>query len=48
MDVLRGVLLQAAHSRQVRELVETTPVSRSVVRRYVPGTSRTRRVVVLP
>ncbi|MFN8078476.1 MAG: proline dehydrogenase family protein [Kineosporiaceae bacterium] len=38
MDVLRGVLLQAAHSRQVRELVETTPVSRSVVRRYVPGT----------
>lgn len=38
MDVLRGALLQAAQSRQVRELVETTPVSRSVVRRYVPGT----------
>ncbi|MBK6872153.1 MAG: proline dehydrogenase family protein [Kineosporiaceae bacterium] len=36
--MLRGALLQAAQSRQVRELVETTPVSRSVVRRYVPGT----------
>lgn len=39
MDVLREALLQAAESKQVRELVETAPVSRSVVRRYVPGTA---------
>jgi proline dehydrogenase len=37
VDVLREALLQAADSRQVRDLVETAPVSRSVVRRYVPG-----------
>ncbi len=37
MDPLREVLLYAAQNNQVRELVETTPFSRSVVRRYVPG-----------
>lgn len=38
MDVLRGALLQAAESRQVRGLVETAPISRAVVKRYIPGT----------
>jgi proline dehydrogenase len=37
VDFLREALLQAAQSRQVRDLVETAPISRSVVRRYVPG-----------
>jgi len=37
VDILREALLQAAQSRQVRDLVETAPISRSVVRRYVPG-----------
>jgi proline dehydrogenase len=32
-------LLQAAKSARVRHLVETAPVSRSVARRYVPGTA---------
>jgi proline dehydrogenase len=36
-DALRGVLLQAARSRQLRHLVESAPVSRSVVRRFVAG-----------
>jgi proline dehydrogenase len=35
--VLRQVLLQASRSAQVRSLVESAPVSRDVVRRYVPG-----------
>jgi proline dehydrogenase len=35
--VLRQVLLQASRSGQVRSLVESAPVSRDVVRRYVPG-----------
>jgi len=39
VDVLREALLQAAGSKQVRELVESAPVSRAVVRRYVPGTA---------
>jgi proline dehydrogenase len=37
MDVLREALLQAAESRQVRDLVQTAPLSRALVRRYVPG-----------
>lgn len=37
MDFMREALLQAAASRQVRELVENAPISRSVVKRYVPG-----------
>ncbi len=37
MDVLREALLKAAESRQVRDLVVTAPVSRSVVNRFVPG-----------
>jgi proline dehydrogenase len=36
--VLRQVLLQAARSTRVRDLVEATPVTRGVVRRYVAGT----------
>jgi proline dehydrogenase len=36
--VLRQVLLRVARSTRVRDLVETTPVTRSVVRRYVAGT----------
>jgi proline dehydrogenase len=35
--VLRQVLLQMSKSDRVRHLVETAPVSRSVVARYVPG-----------
>jgi proline dehydrogenase len=37
--VLRQVLLQAARSTQVRQLVETAPLSRGVVRRFVAGTT---------
>ena len=37
MDPLREALLQAAESRQIRHVVETAPLSRSLVRRYVPG-----------
>lgn len=36
--MLRDVLLQAARSTRVRSLVETAPVSRDVVRRFVAGT----------
>ncbi|HZI96137.1 MAG TPA: proline dehydrogenase family protein [Actinomycetales bacterium] len=35
---LRTVLLQMAKSSRTRHLIETAPVSRSVVRRFVPGT----------
>ena len=35
--MLRQVLLQASRSAQVRSLVESAPISRDVVRRYVPG-----------
>jgi proline dehydrogenase len=38
-DALRGVLLQAARSHQLRSVIEKAPVSRSVVHRFVPGTS---------
>lgn len=37
MDVLRETLLRASRSGPVRRAVETAPVTRSVVRRYVPG-----------
>jgi proline dehydrogenase len=37
--VLRQVLLSASRNRRVRQLVETAPVSRDVVKRYVAGTS---------
>jgi proline dehydrogenase len=37
--VLRAVLLTAARNRAVRRLVENAPVSRTVVRRFVAGTS---------
>jgi proline dehydrogenase len=36
---LRSVLVQAARSSRMRHVVETAPVSRSVVRRFVPGTA---------
>ncbi len=37
--MLRRVLLSMSRSRRIRHLVETAPVSRSVVARYVPGTT---------
>jgi proline dehydrogenase len=37
LSVLRPVLLRAADSDRVRQLVETAPVSREVVRRFVAG-----------
>jgi proline dehydrogenase len=39
-DVLRNSLLQLSKSDRVRDLVEKAPVSRSVVRRFVPGATR--------
>ena len=36
-DALRGALLHASQSSQLRSLVEKAPVSRSVVRRFVAG-----------
>ena len=36
--MLRQVLLQAARSTRVRDLVQSAPVTRDVVRRYVAGT----------
>lgn len=36
-DLLRNTLLSLAGSTRVRDLVESAPVSRSVVRRFVPG-----------
>ncbi|HET8981741.1 MAG TPA: proline dehydrogenase family protein [Pedococcus sp.] len=38
-DLLRNSLLQLSKSGTVRRMVETAPVSRSVVRRFVPGAS---------
>ncbi len=38
-DLLRNSLLQLSKSGSVRRMVETAPVSRSVVRRFVPGAS---------
>ena len=38
-DVLRAALLTASRNEAVRRLVENAPVSRSVVRRFVAGTS---------
>jgi len=37
--MLRSVILAAAHSPRVERLVETAPISRDVVRRFVAGTS---------
>jgi proline dehydrogenase len=37
-DALRGALLQAARSTRLRDVLETAPVSRSVVKRFVAGT----------
>jgi proline dehydrogenase len=37
--MLRSVILAAAHSPRVERLVETAPVSRDVVRRFVAGTT---------
>ena len=38
-DALRTVLLQAAKSSQLRHMIETAPVSRSVVHRFGSGTT---------
>jgi proline dehydrogenase len=38
-DLLRNSLLQLAKSGSVRSVVENAPVSRSVVKRFVPGTT---------
>lgn len=38
-DLLRGALLKLSQSDVVRRTVETAPISRSVVARYVPGAS---------
>ena len=38
-DALRGALLRASRSAQLRSVVENAPVSRSVVRRFVAGHS---------
>ncbi|MEV8513304.1 proline dehydrogenase family protein [Dactylosporangium sp. NPDC051484] len=35
--MLRSVILAAAHSNRVERLVETAPVSRSIVRRFIAG-----------
>jgi proline dehydrogenase len=37
-DALRGVLLRAAGSGRLRQLVESAPITRSVVSRFVAGT----------
>jgi proline dehydrogenase len=37
--MLRSVILAAAHSPRVERLVETAPISRDVVRRFVAGTT---------
>jgi proline dehydrogenase len=39
-DLLRNSLLQVSKSDQIRDLIERAPVSRSVVRRFVPGATR--------
>ncbi|MEO7130237.1 MAG: proline dehydrogenase family protein [Dermatophilaceae bacterium] len=39
-DLLRNSLLQLSKSERIRDLVEQAPVSRSVVRRFVPGSQR--------
>ncbi|HET6908783.1 MAG TPA: proline dehydrogenase family protein [Mycobacteriales bacterium] len=44
--MLRAALLTASRNRTVRRIVETAPVSRDVVRRFVAGTSVADAVVV--
>ncbi|HET7397248.1 MAG TPA: proline dehydrogenase family protein [Intrasporangium sp.] len=39
-DLLRSSLLQLSKSDRLREVIEKAPVSRSVVRRFVPGSDR--------
>ncbi len=39
-DLLRNSLLQLSKQDRIRDLVEQAPVSRSVVKRFVPGPSR--------
>jgi proline dehydrogenase len=39
-DLLRNSLLQLAKQERIRDVVEQAPVSRSVVRRFVPGSER--------
>jgi proline dehydrogenase len=44
--VLRATLLSASRSAQIRTLVENAPISRSVVKRFVPGVSVAEAVQV--
>ena len=44
--MLRSVLLTASRNRRVRRLIETAPVSRDVVRRFVAGTSTDDAIAV--
>ena len=37
-DLLRNSLLQLSKQEKIRDVIEKAPVSRSVVRRFVPGT----------
>lgn len=39
-DLLRNSLLQLAKQEKIRDVIEKAPVSRSVVKRFVPGASR--------
>jgi proline dehydrogenase len=39
-DLLRNSLLQLSKQEKIRDVIEKAPVSRSVVKRFVPGTDR--------
>ena len=39
-DLLRNSLLQLSKQEKIRDVIEKAPVSRSVVRRFVPGAER--------
>ena len=44
--MLRATLLSASRSAPIRTLVENAPISRSVVKRFVPGVSVAEAVQV--
>jgi proline dehydrogenase len=39
-DLLRNSLLQLSKQEKIRDVIEKAPVSRSVVKRFVPGAER--------
>ena len=43
-DLLRNSLLQLSKQERIRDIIEKAPVSRSVVRRFVPGAERSEAV----